>query len=169
MAASTADWPGSGCKNRERLWTRPSRVLAAATGNQGSAPYMLGNLAAAQRTVGLREEARQTLSLALAVADQTGQQYWTAELHRLAGELHLEVDRDFARATACFEQALEIARTQKAKSLELRAAASLARLWRDQVKRAEARQLLAPIYDWFTEGFDTLDLIEAKALLEELG
>ena len=73
-----------------------------------------------------------------------------------------------AEAEACFRQALDIARHQQAKSLELRAAMSLARLWQGQGKRAEARQLLAPIYDWFTEGFDTADLREAKELLEAL-
>ena len=74
-----------------------------------------------------------------------------------------------AEAEACFQQALDVARRQEAKSLELRAAMSLSRLWQQQGKRAEARELLAPIYGWFTEGFDTADLQEAKALLEELG
>jgi predicted ATPase len=76
---------------------------------------------------------------------------------------------DAAKAEAHFEKALAIARVQKAKSWELRAATSLARLWRDQGKRQQARDLLAPIYGWFTEGFDTLDLKDAKALLDELG
>ena len=76
---------------------------------------------------------------------------------------------DAAQAEACFQQALAIARRQQAKSWELRAAMSLSRLWQQQGKRAEARELLAPIYGWFTEGFDTADLQEAKALLEELG
>jgi predicted ATPase len=70
---------------------------------------------------------------------------------------------------ACFRRAIEVARAQEAKSLELRAATSLARLWRRQGKAAAARELLAPVYGWFSEGFDTLDLIEAKALLGELG
>ena len=77
-------------------------------------------------------------------------------------------EHDVAKAQACFERALQIARAQQARSWELRAATSLARLWRDQGKRAEAHDLLAPVYGWFTEGFDTLDLKEAKALLEEL-
>jgi predicted ATPase len=77
-------------------------------------------------------------------------------------------ERDAAKAEAYFERALAIARKQHAKSFELRAAMSMARLWRDQGKRDEARELLAPIYGWFTEGFDTLDLKQAKALLDEL-
>jgi predicted ATPase len=75
---------------------------------------------------------------------------------------------DDAKAQACFERALAVARQQQAKSWELRAAMSMARLWRDQGKRDEARELLAPVYGWFTEGFDTRDLREAKALLDEL-
>ena len=75
---------------------------------------------------------------------------------------------DYAETESCFQQAIDIARHQQAKSLELRAAMSLSRLWQQQGKRQEARQLLAPIYGWFTEGFDTADLQEAKALLEEL-
>ena len=77
-------------------------------------------------------------------------------------------ERDTARAEAYFERALEVARAQQAKSWELRAATSMARLWREQGKRDEAREILAPVYGWFTEGFDTLDLKEAKALLGEL-
>ncbi len=87
----------------------------------------------------------------------------------LRGELLLRQPRpDTSQAETCFQQALDIARTQQAKSLELRAAMSLARLWQQQGKREEARELLAPIYGWFTEGFDTADLREAKALLESL-
>ena len=77
-------------------------------------------------------------------------------------------ERDAVKAEACFERALAVARAQQAKSFELRAATSMARLWRDQGKRAEARDLLGPIYGWFTEGFDTQDLKEAKALLQQL-
>ena len=92
-----------------------------------------------------------------------------AELHRLQGEVLLGMsDGSRERAEACFRCGLQIARDQKAKSLELRAATSLARLWRDQGKSTEARALLAPVYGWFTEGFDTLDLVEARALLDEL-
>ncbi len=94
---------------------------------------------------------------------------WEAEAHRIAGEIALlSPERDATKAQAHFERALEVARTQQAESWELRAAMSMARLWRDQGKRDEARELVAPVYGWFTEGFDTLDLKEAKALLEEL-
>jgi predicted ATPase len=90
--------------------------------------------------------------------------------HRVSGEIALlSPKRDVATAESYFEKALAVARHQQAKSWELRAAMSLARLWRSQAKVSEARELLAPVYGWFTEGFDTRDLKEAKALLEELG
>ena len=106
---------------------------------------------------------------ALAVGHETGQRYYEAELYRLKGELLLDLSMDkHSEAETCLHQALSITRRQQAKSLELRAAVSLARLWQHQGKRAAAYELLAPIYDWFTEGFDTADLQEAKVLLEEL-
>jgi predicted ATPase len=93
-----------------------------------------------------------------------------AEIHRLRGVLQLtRQDRDLAEAEDCFRQALSVARQQSAKSLELRAATSLARLWRDHGKQATAYDLLAPVYDCFTEGFGTADLRDAKALLDQLG
>jgi predicted ATPase len=94
---------------------------------------------------------------------------WEAELKRLEGELGRVQGISAVDIQACFEQALEVARCQSAKSFELRAAMSLARLWRDQGKVQQARELLAPVYGWFTEGFDTRDLKEARALLGELG
>ena len=101
--------------------------------------------------------------------EATKERLWEAEVNRMAGEIALKSpERDQAKAQAYFERALAIAREQQAKSWELRAAMSMARLWRDQGKRDEARELLAPVYGWFTEGFDTLDLKEAKALLDEL-
>jgi predicted ATPase len=109
------------------------------------------------------------LAEALALLATSGVRWWEAELHRLRGELLLQ--RSSAppgEAESCFHQALAVARAQQAKSLELRAAMSLSRLWQQQGKRDEARQLLAPIYGWFTEGFDTADFQEAKALLEAL-
>ena len=103
------------------------------------------------------------------LVEDTGERFWEAELYRLKGELLLRhTIPNEHQAAACFQQALDVARHQQAKSLELRAAMSLSRLWQQQGKRAEARELLAPIYGWFTEGFDTADLQEAKALLEEL-
>ena len=95
--------------------------------------------------------------------------WWEAEVSRLQGELLLQLPSpDVPQAEAAFLRALEVARRQQAKALELRAALSLARLWQGQGKHTAARQLLAPIYGWFTEGFDTADLQEARALLEEL-
>ena len=101
--------------------------------------------------------------------DPSGQRYCEAELHRLKGELLLLRSADqHAAAEACFHQALDVARRQQTKSFELRAALSLSRLWQQQGKRQEAHDLLAPIYHWFTEGFDTADLQETRALLEAL-
>ncbi len=109
------------------------------------------------------------LAEALAETDDTGMCYWEAELHRLKGEMVLALTGDkHSEAEDCFRKAIEVARRQNARSLELRAAMSLARLWRKQGKSSAARELLAPVYDWFTEGFDTVDLREAKTLLEEL-
>jgi predicted ATPase len=111
--------------------------------------------------------------------EKTGARVYEAELYRLKGELLLApfstrrrakgTRQKQAEAEACFQQALAVAHRQQAKSWELRTALSLSRLWQQQGKRAEARELLMPIYSWFTEGFDTLDLQEAKALLDALG
>jgi predicted ATPase len=99
----------------------------------------------------------------------TKEKWFEAEVHRIAGDIALlSPEPDATKAEAYFERALTVARKQQAKSWELRAAMSMARLWRDQGKVQQARELLAPVYGWFTEGFDTLDLKEAKALLEEL-
>ena len=101
---------------------------------------------------------------------ETNKEKWfEAEVNRVAGEIALKSpEHDAAKAEAYFERALAVARQQQAKSWELRAAMSMARLWRDQGKPQQARELLAPVYGWFTEGFDTLDLKEAKALLDVL-
>jgi hypothetical protein len=109
------------------------------------------------------------LAEALAAVEHTGARFHEAELHRLKGELLLARSADHrAEAETCFHQALDVARRRQAKALELRAAMSLSRLWQDQGKRDPARQLLAPVYGWFTEGFDTADLQEAQALLDVL-
>ena len=101
--------------------------------------------------------------------ETTKETWWEAEVNRIAGEIALMSPKpDAAKARSYFERALAVARQQQAKSWELRAAMSLARLWRDQGKVQQARELLAPVYGWFTEGFDTRDLKEAKALLNEL-
>jgi predicted ATPase len=105
----------------------------------------------------------------MTAVETTKEKWCEAEVHRVAGDIGLMSPRlDAAKAEAHFERAIAIARAQQAKSWELRAAMSMARLWGGQGKRQQARDLLAPIYCWFTEGFDTLDLREAKALLEEL-
>jgi predicted ATPase len=99
----------------------------------------------------------------------TEEQWWEAELYRLQGDLLLHLPSpDVCQAEASFHQALDVARRQQAKALELRAAMSLSRLWQQQARRTEARQLLSDIYHWFTEGFDTPDLRSVKALWEEL-
>jgi predicted ATPase len=133
-------------------------------------PYGLTLLAEASVRVGQCEVGLPLLAEALAVVDDTGERRWEAELHRLKGEILLGRSADaHAETEAHFQHALDIARHQQAKSWGLHAATSLARLWQRQGKHAEAQALLAPIYGWFTEGFDTADLQEAKALLEELG
>ena len=104
---------------------------------------------------------------ALALADE--ERCWQSELNRIKGELLLAVSsNNHAEAEHCFSQALDIARRQQAKSWELRTAVSLGRLWKQKGKRDEAHDLLVPIYNWFTEGFDTSDLKDAKALLDAL-
>jgi predicted ATPase len=109
------------------------------------------------------------LAEALAAVEKTGEGFYEAELYRLKGELLLvHSTENHSEAETCFHQALDIARRQQAKSLELRATVSLSRRWQQQGKRDEARELLAPIYGWFTEGFDTADLQEAEALLAEV-
>ncbi len=132
-------------------------------------PFILSHLARGHAGVGQFDDARRCIGEATTTAEATGERWCEAEIHRIAGEIELlSPERDAANAQSCFEHALEIARAQQAKSWELRAAMSMAHLWRDQGKREQAHDLLAPIYGWFTEGFDTLDLKEAKTLLEEL-
>ena len=105
----------------------------------------------------------------MTLVETTKERWCEAEVYRMAGEIaFLSSERDTSKAEASFERALAVARQRQAKSWELRAAMSLARLWHDQGNVREARELLAPVYGWFTEGFDTRDLKEAKALLEEL-
>src|SRR5207245_10566452 len=112
----------------------------------------------------------QALAEAHTLMEQHEERCWEAEICRLRGVLLLrQPETPQAEAEACFQRALDVARRQEAKSLELRAAMSLGRLWQQQGKRAEAHELLAPVYGWFTEGFNTADLQEARALLVELG
>jgi class 3 adenylate cyclase/predicted ATPase len=140
-----------------------------ATGAEVEKPYFFALMTEAYGKVGKPEEGMSVLVEALAIVDNTGGRYWEAELHRLKGELLLMQQRQsMDEAEECFQQALNIARRQQAKSFELRAAMSLSRLWQHQGKHKEAYRLLSEIYGWFTEGFDTVDLEEAKALLDEL-
>jgi predicted ATPase len=140
-----------------------------ATGTEFQRPHFLGMLAEVHRSLGQSEAGLTALSEALAMVETTGERYYEAELHRLQGELLLQhAAPEVSHAETCFQQSLDIARRQEAKALELRAAMSLARLWQQQGKRAEAHDLLAPVYHWFTEGFDTADLQEAQALLAAL-
>jgi DNA-binding winged helix-turn-helix (wHTH) protein/predicted ATPase len=133
-------------------------------------PYWLALLAEIAGQQGQGATGRQWLAEALTTVHRTGERNHEAELYRLQGELLLSQEvSDKAGAAEALEQALAVARRQHAKSLELRAATSLARLWQQQGQHAAARALLAPIYGWFTEGFDTVDLHEARALLQELG
>jgi class 3 adenylate cyclase/predicted ATPase len=140
-----------------------------ATGAAFQRPHFLGMLAEVHRSLGQPEAGVRALSEALTLVERTGERYYEAELHRLTGELLLQhAAPEVSHAETCFQQALAMARRQQAKSLELRTAMSLSRLWHQQGKRDEARALLAPVYGWFTEGFDTADLQEAKALLDAL-
>jgi class 3 adenylate cyclase/predicted ATPase len=132
-------------------------------------PTFLSCLASAHAELGQFDEAWRCATEARAAVEASQERLWEAEVHRIAGVIALmSPERDATKAEACFERALTVARNQQAKSWELRAAMSMARLWRGQGKRQQAQDLLAPVYGWFTEGFDTLDLKEAKALLEEL-
>ena len=132
-------------------------------------PCFLALLAEGHGTIGEPGAGLTVLTEALALVDTTGERWYEPELYRLKGELLLQQASDNqAEAETCFQQAMAIAQNQQAKSFELRTATSLARLWQQQGKRQEAHDLLAPVYYWFTEGFDTADLKDAKALLEVL-
>jgi predicted ATPase len=164
--------PGAGQGQVEAGMAQMQQGLAAwrATGAEVLRPYGLALLAEASAKVGQVEEGLTLLAEALALTNDKGERRWEAELHRLQGELLLarSAEHDM-EAETCFRQALDVARRQQAKSWELRAAMSLSRLWQRQGKYDEARQLLAEIYGWFTEGFDTADLQEARILLDQLG
>ena len=148
---------------------RQGLVAYRGTGAELHRPYFLSLLSEAYWEAGQSEEGLKVLVEALALVDKTGERYWEAELRRQEGELFLmQQEQKLGEAEECFRKALDTARRQQAKSLELRAAMSLSRLWQQQGKQGEAQKLLAEIYGWFTEGFDTPDLQEAKALLEEL-
>jgi predicted ATPase len=140
-----------------------------ATGSEVWQSYFLALLAEVYGESGQTEVGLQVLSDAMTLVSKNGERFYEAEIHRLKGQLLLQQSPDNAtEAESCFQQAISIAQNQSAKSWELRATTSLARLRQSQGKREEARELLKPVYEWFTEGFDTADLIDVKTLLEEL-
>ena len=148
---------------------RAGFTSALATGGKITRPVFYALLAEGYGRVGRLDKAWRMLDCALRAVAESGQRHHEAETYRIKGQLHLRAaNPDVERAEASFQLALDIARRQQARSWELRAATSLARLWRDQARRAEAHDVLAPVYGWFTEGFDTADLKGAKKLLEEL-
>jgi predicted ATPase len=144
-------------------------IMSERMHNRAFRPAFLAALAEAQLAMGEADKALQTVAESLSVAERTREQWMNAELWRLKGAILLSVDvREIAEAEACFQNGIHSARQQGSIMLELRASTSLACLWRDRGKRAEARELLTPVYDWFTEGFDTHDLKTARELLKEL-
>jgi class 3 adenylate cyclase/predicted ATPase len=173
-------WKAFGLMNQGCLFTLAGQASDAvakmtsgitafrATGAKVWLPWNLAFLARAYADAGQFDDASRGIAEALKTVETTKEKWSEAEIQRMAGEIALFGEPDAAKAETYFEHALAIARAQQAKSWELRAAKSMARLWRDQGKRDEAHDLLAPVYGWFTEGFDTLDLKEAKALLDTL-
>ena len=132
-------------------------------------PLHLMHLAMAYAELGQLDDARRCIDDAIEKVERSKEKWCEAEVHRVTGEITLKSPApDTEKAEKYFEHSLSVARAQQTKSWELRAAMSMVRLWRDQGKRDEARELLAPVYGWFTEGFDTRDLKEAEALLTEL-
>jgi predicted ATPase len=147
----------------------PGLAALRSVGTTIFTPVGLSLLAKSYAALGQLDDARRSADEARNVIERTTETWFEADVHRMAGEVALQSPQpDAAKAEAYFERALAVARAQQAKSWELRAAMSLARLRRDQGKVQQARELLAPVYGWFTEGFDTRDLKEAKALLDEL-
>jgi len=177
---SLALWKPAGLLYRGWIFAVTSRASEAiqlitsgfapyrSTGSTNLTPVGLSFLGKCHAELGQPDEALRFVDEAKEVIARTGETWFEAHVHRIAGEIALKSPQpDIAKVEACFERALAVARQQQAKSWELRAAMSMARVWRDQGKRQQARELVAPIYNWFTEGFDTRDLKEAKALLEE--
>ena len=162
-------WSTSALGEPEEGYALIARGLSMhrATGSVLTTAFALTLLAEACNRLGRTTEGLSYLTEAEQIIETTNDAFAEAELHRVRGDL-LNANGDVAGAELSYQQAIAIAKRQSAKMFELRASTSLARLWRDQGKREEARDLLAPVYGWFTEGFDTLDLKEAKALLDEL-
>ncbi len=174
-------WKSANMMNEGSIWALTGKASSAiqiitsalapyrSTGATIHHPWYLMHLASAYAELGQLDEAWRSIGQATTAVETTKETWCEAEVQRIAGEVALTLPaRDTAKAETYFGRALAVARAQQAKSWELRAAMSMARLWRDQDKRDEASDLLAPVYGWFTEGFDTLDLKEAKALLDDL-
>ena len=157
-------------KASDAVWAITSGITSLrSTGATLYEPRHLSFLAMAYAELGQLDDAWRCIDDAIEKVERSKEKWGEAEVHRIAGEIALKsLAPDPEKGEAYFDRALAVARQQQAKSWELRAAMSMARLWRDQGKRDEARELLAPVYGWFTEGFDTRDLKEAKVLLEEL-
>jgi predicted ATPase len=171
FATFNRGWALAAQGQREAGMAQMRQGLAAlhTMGNRLALSELLALLAEAYGQSGQAEAGLRLLAEALAHVEYTSERLYEAEVYRIKGELLLQQTvPDVPQADACFQQALAVARRQQAKSWELRAAMSLARLWQREGKHAEARELLAPVYGWFTEGFDTADLQEARALLEAL-
>lgn len=175
----SAYWKASGMLRRAGLLALTEKssdavsILTSAIGGRPGttlySPIWLSCLARACGELGQFDDAWSYIGEAITAVEATKEKWYEAEIHRIAGEIALMLpERDTVKAEACFKRALAAARAQQAKSWDLRAATSMARLWREQGKRDEARDLLAPIYGWFVEGFDTLDLRQARVLLDEL-
>jgi predicted ATPase len=179
-AKTAPDWKALGMLNKgcllaltgkasDAVQMIASGIAARSTGATVWMPWFLSHLAIANAELARLDDAWRSIAEATNAVETTKERWCEAEVNRVAGEIALKQPMpETAKAQAYFERALTIARQQHAKSWELRAAMSMARLWRDQGKRDDARDLLAPVYGWFTEGYDTRDLKEAKALLEEL-
>jgi class 3 adenylate cyclase/predicted ATPase len=177
----TSFWKAWGMMNKGLLLALSGKVLDAvhastsgiaawrSTGATMCLPYYSSCLAMSYAELGHYDDARCLIREAMRTIEETNERWFEAEIFRMAGEIELKSPNlGGAKPEVYFARALSVARAQKAKSFELRAAMSMARLWSEQAKRAEARNLVAPTYGWFTEGFDTLDLKEAKALLDKL-
>jgi predicted ATPase len=157
-------------KNTDAVHMSASGIAAYdATASRVYRPLFMSCWAGAHLELSNFDDAWRCICEAITTVKMTKERLWEAEVHRVAGEIaRRSPGRDVAKAEYHFEHALSVARQQQAKSWELRAVMSLARLRRDQGRPDQARELLAPVYGWFTEGFDTLDLKEAKRLLDEL-
>ncbi|WP_426406857.1 AAA family ATPase [Bradyrhizobium ganzhouense] len=179
---NAAQWRGGGMMHRgamqalagkasDAITMIPSGIAAwQSSGSVVFVPWYVAHMAKSMADLGRFDEARRHMAEALATIEKTGERWCESDIRRIAGEIAwLAPERDMSEAQAQFERALAVAREQQAKSWELRAAMSLARLWRDRGERGKALELLAGVYDWFGEGFQTFDLQQARMLLDELG